>query len=191
MVELVECSVSPMPVPGGFVGPALGGFERYPVPWVLWTGIWVAIGGDDGDLWQPFTQLVTVIVDVVKTVSMDPPPRVSVTGQVVTVVYVVRVSVPFGGADGAPVEDGDDRELKDEEGSEVVEGLPVPVNEMDDLEVIGIVDVPTTPVERDVVLEPHESFWLAAAEPARTAAKNINEACILEVLSGKDSANVE
>ena len=109
-------------------------------------------------MWQPFTQLVTVIVDVVKTVSMAPPPWVSVTGQVVTVVYVVRVSVPFGDADGAPVENEDDRELEDEEDSEVVEGLPVPVIEIDDLEVMGIVDVPTPPVERDVVLEPHESF---------------------------------
>lgn len=83
MVELV---VLLMPVPGGFVGPAVGGLGWEAVPRELWTGVWVALGTDDGDLWQPFTQLVTVIVDVVKTVSMDPPPCVSVTGQVVTVV---------------------------------------------------------------------------------------------------------
>lgn len=83
MVELV---VLLMPVPGGFVGPRLGGFGWEAVPWELWTGVWVALGTDDGDLWQPFMQLVTVIVEVVNTVSMDPPLCVSVTGHVVTVV---------------------------------------------------------------------------------------------------------
>ena len=123
-------------------------------------------------------QLVTVIVDVVKIVSMDPPPCVSVTGQVVTVVYVVRVSVPFGCGDGVTVEDEEDNELEVEadselemeEDSELVEGLPVPI-------IVGIVDVEALSVEWDVELEPQ-----AAAEPARTATKNNDEACMLEIL---------
>lgn len=176
MVEVLDWSVLLMPVPGGFVGPALRGLDLETVPWVLWTGVWVALGADNGDLWQPFMQLVTVMVDVVKTVSMDPPPCVSVTGQVVTVVYVVRVSVPFGGGDGVPVDDEDDNESVDEDTSELVEVVPVPIIGMDELEVVAIVDVVALLIERDVELVPH-----AVAEPARTAATNINEACILEI----------
>lgn len=46
MVELVDLL---MPVPGGFVGPVLGRFDWEPVPRELWTGVWVALGADDGD----------------------------------------------------------------------------------------------------------------------------------------------
>lgn len=86
-------------------------------------------------------QLVTVIVDVVNTVSMDPPPYVSVTGQVVTVVYVVRVSVSFGGGDGVPVEDEDDSDLVKADTGELVERTPVPIVGTDKLESVARVNV--------------------------------------------------
>lgn len=126
-------------------------------------------------------QLVTVIVDVVNTVSMDPPPYVSVTGQVVTVVYVVRVSVSFGGGDGVPMEDEDDSDLVKADTGELVGRMPVPTAGTDKLQVVPVFDVVALSVEWDVELEPHESFCVAVAEPTRTAVININEACILEM----------
>ena len=154
---------------------------------MLWLDVWVALGGDDGDWWQPCTQLVTVIVDVVKVVSMDPPPCVRVTGQVVTVVYVVRVSVAFGDADGAPVGaeddsdllDKEDSELVDDEDSERVEELPVPIMGID---VVDVVDVAAPVVEMYVEFRLDEAFCVATAEPAKTAAKKNNEACMLEIV---------
>lgn len=92
-------------------------------------------------------QLVTVIVEVVNTVSMDPPPCVSVTGHVVTVVYVVRVSVSFGGGNGVPMEDEDDSDLVKADTGELVERMPVPIVGTDKLEVVSMVGVVALSVE--------------------------------------------
>lgn len=94
---------------------------------------------------------------------------------------MVRVSVTFGRGDGVPVEDEEESDLVMEDTGELVERVPVPNIGMDKLEAVAMVDVVAPLVEWDVELEPQESFCVAVAEPARTAAKKINDACILEI----------
>ena len=150
---------------------------------MLWTDDPVALEADVGGLWHPFTQLVTVIVDVVNIVSMEPLPSVSVTGHVVTVVYVVKVSVPLEVGDGALVPDDGDN---DREGD-----FPTVVIGVGVVEARGTVGRAAPLVEREVELEPHGSWYVAAAQPKIDAARNINEACIVEMISWKGHSECE
>ena len=150
---------------------------------MLWTDDRVALGGDDGVLWHPFTQLVTVMVDVVNIVLMEPLPSVSVTGHVVTVVYVVKVSVPLEDGDGALVQDDGDN---DREGD-----FPTVIIGVGVVEGRGTVGRAAPLMEREVELEPHGSWCVAAAQPKSAAAKSINEACIVEMISWKEHSECE
>lgn len=94
---------------------------------------------------------------------------------------MVRVSVTFGGGDGVTVEDEEDSDSVMKDTGKLVGKVPVPDIAMDKLEVVAMDDVVAPLVEWDVELEAHESFCVAVAEPARTAVKNINQACILEM----------